>query len=93
MNFGTNVRVTLNQYNTNAVQLGAGVRFARDLESIAPSAAYLFAGVELGSFLLGINYDYNINDLVNERLGQGVLEFSVTFIGNYSNENTFCPTF
>lgn len=93
MNFGTNVRFALNQYNTNAALFGAGVRFARDLESIAPSAAYLFAGIELGSFLLGINYDYNINDLVNERLGQGVLEFSVTFIGNYSNENTFCPTF
>ena len=93
MNFGTNVRFALNRYNSNAAQFGAGLRLARDLESISPSAAYLFAGIELGNFLLGINYDYNINDLVNERLGQGVLEFSVTFIGEYSNENTFCPSF
>ena len=93
MNLGSNVRFALDRYNTKAAQFGLGLRLARDLESIAPSAAYLFAGVELGSFLLGVNYDYNLNDLVNERLGMGVLEFSVTFIGNYTNENSICPVF
>lgn len=93
MNFGTNVRFEINQYNSNAMHLGAGLRLARDLESVAPSAVYGFAGIELGSFLIGLSYDYNLNDLVNERLGQGVLEINFTYIGEYDNSSSFCPAF
>ena len=93
MNFGSNVRFSINRYNSNALQIGAGLRLARDIESITPSAVYMFAGLELGSFLLGISYDYNLEDLANERLGQGVIEVSITYIGEYVNNDMFCPTF
>jgi len=53
----------------------------------------VFAGFEIGKLLLGFSYDYNINDLANERIGQGVFEFSISFIGDYENSSSFCPQF
>ncbi len=93
MNFGTNVRLQINDHNTNAVQVGLGLRMAKDIEQLTASAMYLAAGVELGGFIIGLSYDFNLDDLTNERLGQGVMELNFTYIGEYDNSSTFCPTF
>jgi type IX secretion system PorP/SprF family membrane protein len=93
MNIGTNVRLEINDHNSNAVQFGLGLRMARDIEKLTPSAMYLAAGIELGNFIFGLSYDFNLDDLTNERLGQGVMEFNVTYIGEYDNTSSFCPTF
>ena len=92
-NIGSNVRFDLNKYETSALQLGAGLQFAQDLGNFKPASAYLFAGIEFGTVLLGLSYDMNLNDLANERDGQGVFEFSVTYIGAYENNAAFCPEF
>ncbi len=93
MNAGTNVRLEIADHNNNAVQFGAGLRMAKDIEKLTASAMYLAAGIELGGFIFGLTYDFNLDDLTNEQLGQGVMEFSVTFIGEYDNGTSFCPTF
>jgi len=93
MNLGTNIRLRINDHNTNAVQFGLGLRMAKDIEKLAASAMYLVAGIELGGFIVGLSYDFNLDDLTNERLGQGVMELSFTYVGEYDNSSTFCPTF
>lgn len=93
LNFGSTVRMDLNEYNTNALHLGAGMRLAKRLDSLQPSAMYGIVGFELSSFLIGLSYDLNLEDLSNERLGQNVFELTITFIGEYENASTFCPTF
>lgn len=92
-NVGANVRFDLNKYETSALQLGLGLQLAQDLGSITPASGYLFAGLELGSVLLGFSYDMNLDDLQNERDGQGIFEFSITYIGQYENISSFCPQF
>jgi hypothetical protein len=91
--FGSNVRFSINDHNNNAFHAGAGLRFAEELERIKPSSLLAITGIELGSFLLGMSYEYSLNDLSNDRLGQGIFELSITFIGEYENVNTFCPSF
>ncbi len=90
---GSTVRFIMSKYNSNALHLGAGVRFAKELEQLKPSSLMALTGIELGNFLLGFSYEYSIDDLSSDRLGQGILEFSLTFIGDYENANSFCPTF
>jgi type IX secretion system PorP/SprF family membrane protein len=91
--FMPSVRFGMNAHNNNAFHAGAGVRFAKELESLAPSSMMALAGFELGSFLLGLSYEYSFDDLANERLGQGIFELGITFIGDYENTDNFCPTF
>jgi len=93
MNLGSNLRLEITDHNSNALQVGLGLRMARDIEKLTPSAMYLAAGIELGNFMFGLSYDFNLDDLTNERLGQGVMEFNVTYIGEYDNSASFCPTF
>lgn len=91
--FGTNVRFTLNEHNNNAFHLGGGLRLAKALEALKPSSLMALTGIELGSFLLGMSYEYSLDDLSNDRLGQGIFELSFTFIGDYENFDNFCPSF
>jgi type IX secretion system PorP/SprF family membrane protein len=90
---GTHVRFTLNEHNNNALHLGGGLRLAKELESLKPSSLMALTGIELGNFLLGMSYEYSLDDLANNRLGQGIFELSFTFIGEYENFDTFCPSF
>ena len=93
INFGTNVKFAVNDHNSNAFHVGGGIRLARTLGSLEPSAFSILAGYELKNLLIGLTYDWNLDDLFNERAGQGVFELSITYIGEYENTSTFCPTF
>jgi len=90
---GTNVRFAINRHNNNALHVGTGLRLAQELESLKPSSVMALTGVELGSFLMGFSYEYSLDDLSNDRLGQGIFELSITFIGEYENSNSYCPSF
>ena len=90
---GAHLRFEINKHNNNAFNLGAGLRLAKELESLKPSSVMVLTGMELGSFLLGLSYEYSLDDLRSDRLGQGILELSATFIGEYENVNSFCPSF
>ncbi|HLF64519.1 MAG TPA: PorP/SprF family type IX secretion system membrane protein [Saprospiraceae bacterium] len=93
LQFGTHVRFAINNHNNNALHLGAGLRLAKELENLKPSSLMALTGIELGSFLLGLSYEYSLDDLANDRLGQGIFELSLTFIGEYENTSSFCPSF
>ncbi|MDX1478724.1 MAG: type IX secretion system membrane protein PorP/SprF, partial [Saprospiraceae bacterium] len=93
LNAGTLVRFDINNHNSNALHLGGALRLTEDQGSLAPSAFSFLTAIELSTFLIGLSYDLNLDDIFNERLGQTVFELSVTYIGEYENEATFCPTF
>ena len=90
---GANLRFSINKYNNNALHIGAGMRFAKDIQALKPSSVMALTGIELGSFMMGLSYEYSLDDLSNDLLGQGILEFTATFIGEYENANSFCPKF
>ena len=93
MNAGANVKFGISKYNTNALHLGAGLRLANDLGSIAPTALVLLGAMEMNSVVIGMSYDLNLDDLTMDREGQGVFELTITYIGNYENESALCPSF
>jgi type IX secretion system PorP/SprF family membrane protein len=90
---GAHARIDINKHSDNALNLGAGIRFAKELDQIKPASLMALTGIELGSFLMGFSYEYSLDDLASDRLGQGILEFSITFIGEYENTDNFCPKF
>ncbi len=90
---GMHVRFGINEYNNNALHIGGGMRMTKDLGNIAPSAVMLLTGIELGNFFIGLSYDYNVSSLSQGRIGRGVYEISISFVGEYENISTFCPTF
>jgi hypothetical protein len=51
-------------------------------------------GIEYNSFLFGFSYDAKMLSIAAGGRSQGALEFSVTYIGNYENDNSaLCPSF
>jgi hypothetical protein len=66
---------------------------AQKESGFGPAAAYVMTGFVLENLLIGFSYDFNLNDLVNERLGQNAFEISISYIGDYDNSDVFCPSF
>lgn len=93
LNLGGAFKFDLNLHNQNALQVGGGVRMAQKESGFGPVAAYVMTGFVLENLLIGLSYDFNLDDLVNERFGQNSFEISISYIGDYGNSDVFCPTF
>ena len=95
INAGSNLRIALNNYNGNALQVGGWARPVIDEGSqFRVDAAVLMFGLELGPVLFGLSYDANLEDLANYQQGQGSIEFSITYLGDYENDDSIiCPSF
>ena len=95
LNAGSNLRIALNNYNGNALQVGAWARPVVDEgNAMRVDAAVLMLGLELGSVLFGLSYDANLEDLAQYQQGQGSIEFSITYLGDYQNDDSvLCPSF
>lgn len=93
LNFGTQIKFDINDHNDNAMQFGGGVRMANEDGGLSFVAAYAQVGFVFENLLIGLSYDFNLDDLLNERFGQNALEISISYIGDYENDNGFCPIF
>ncbi len=95
INAGTNFRIALNNFNGNALTFGGWLRPVIDEgDEIRVDAAVIMLGFEFNSVLLGLSYDANLEDLATYRQGQGAFEFSITFLGDYENDDSIlCPSF
>ena len=94
MNAGTNFRVKINDYNSSAIHVGGWVRPVGNADdSYGIDAVIAMFGLELNSVLIGLSYDVNLTDLTTTQQGQGALEISVTYIGNFDDDSILCPKF
>jgi type IX secretion system PorP/SprF family membrane protein len=94
VNAGSNVRLLLDQSGTAALHVGTWARPVKNYDnSISLDAVVVLAGIEYNNILLGVSYDANLNDLRTDRRGQGALEISIAYLGNYDNETILCPKF
>ncbi|MFN4079901.1 MAG: PorP/SprF family type IX secretion system membrane protein [Saprospiraceae bacterium] len=92
INTGLNWRAALGQYGEQALHLGAWVRPVRAIDGFVVDAVIPMVGIELGSFLIGLSYDLNLNTLTNRRR-RSAFELSFTFLGEYDNDSILCPKF
>jgi type IX secretion system PorP/SprF family membrane protein len=92
VNTGTNLRFAMGQYGSTALHFGAWARPVRNSDGFGLDAVVALVGIELDNMLFGLSYDLNLKALqANQR--QGAFELSVTYLGNYNNEDIICPKF
>ena len=93
-NLGANLILEPGVDENFKLHLGGWFRMVRDFDrSIKPDAIGLLVGINIRDLLLGLSYDINIRDIINYPTGQGALEFSVSYFGDYESENDACPSF
>lgn len=90
---GSNFKYRLDDRGSRFLHLGPWLRGVKNIDGYRLESVILAVGFETNGLIIGASYDHNINDLTSDRVGLNALEVSVTYIGDYENENNFCPTF
>ena len=94
MNTGSNIRIKLNDYNSNSLHLGSWVRpVSNEQDEFALDAVIVLVGFEFNSVLFGLSYDVNIDSYRTFNRGQNAIEFSATYLGSFEDESILCPKF
>ncbi len=92
VNAGTNLRFAMGQYGATALHVGTWARPVRNSDGFGLDAVVALVGIELNNMIFGLSYDLNLKALqANQR--QSAFEVSVTYLGNYDNEEIICPKF
>ncbi len=94
LNLGTNFILEPARTDEFKFHLGSWLRIVQDFDdAIQLDAIGFMAGFGINDLLIGLSYDLNLRDLVNYRTGQGALEVSISYFGNYEVDGGACPTF
>ena len=90
---GSTIRYDLNTFNNSAVHAGMFARVASTEASFGLAHLVPFFGFEINNMLMGISYDVNMNDVLSNYQGIGVLEISVSYTGEVEEDSAWCPEF
>ena len=95
LNAGSNIRFGFGNGANAAVHIGGWARMTNNANApMTLDAIVGMVGVEYNSFLFGFSYDAKLLSIAAGGRSQGALEFSITYIGNYINDNSaLCPSF
>lgn len=94
LSLATLVKFDINNYDEQAVHIGAGIRMNQTPSSpLKPSSAYAIAAYEVKGLLIGLSHDFLLTSLAQEFPGKGAFELSISFTGFYDNDESICPTF
>lgn len=94
INAGTNVRISMSEYNGTALYIGGWARPVKfEDNSMQLDAIVALLGLEYNGMLIGLSYDINFSDLTTYQQGQGAFELSISYIGEYDSETILCPKF
>ncbi len=94
LNAGSNFRIQLSEDNRTALNLGIWARPVKTYQNKLELDALIGQlGFEYESLLFGFSYDANLSSYTTYKKGQGAFEISVTYIGNYDNDDKMCPSF
>ncbi|MEL6123549.1 MAG: PorP/SprF family type IX secretion system membrane protein, partial [Bacteroidota bacterium] len=88
---GSNLKYRFIDSNGVALHLGAWLRATDNLTTFQPTDVILSAAYELNGLLVGLSYDATLRTFTGSTLGQGIIEFSVAYVGEHDNEYEICP--
>ena len=78
---------------SKVLYLGAWTRLTNQLDQLGLESLTGFAGIKLGSVLMGLSYDSNLSGVAS-RFGQrGSIEFTLIVVGNTDADGIYCPEF
>lgn len=92
VNAGASMRFAMGQYGSTALNIGAWARQVRNDNGTGFDAVTALVGIELNSMIMGFSYDLNPGAL-KANLRQSAFELSITYRGNYDNDDIVCPKF
>lgn len=91
VNLGATFRYKLSRTAGQYLLFGPYIRGAKGLQGTSMEALILMAGIEMNNFIIGMSYDQNFSRLLNSRKSLSSFEISLIYIGEYHNEDHFCP--
>ncbi len=91
VNIGATFRYKLSKTAGQYLLFGPYVRGVKNYNNFGLESVIGMVGLEMNNFILGLSYDQNVNNLINSRRSLSSLEISLTYIGEYHNEDNFCP--
>ncbi|MDH3649340.1 MAG: PorP/SprF family type IX secretion system membrane protein [Saprospiraceae bacterium] len=94
LSVGSNFILEPNSTDQVKLHFGGWIRIVEDFdESFSPDVLGLMVGINLQELLIGLSYDLNLRDIIDYRTGQGALEVSISYFGNYDSDEGVCPSF
>lgn len=91
VNLGFTFRYKLSKTEGRYFLLGPYIRGVRNYDKFGLESVIAMAGFEMNNFIFGISYDQNLNGFLGGRKSLSSLELSVVYIGEYHNDDNFCP--
>lgn len=90
---GISYRKAFQKSNQSAFHTGISARTAKSESSLAVTDLGLQLGLELGNFMIGLNYDFGIADLTRYKSPTQSFELSLRLMGEYDNQYNLAPRF
>jgi type IX secretion system PorP/SprF family membrane protein len=92
-NVGTQFRYKINPQAGQYLTFGLYARGVKNFDNYGLESLIGLVGYERNNFLVGISYDQAITQLIRDRRSLPSLEISIIYIGEYHNDDNFCPQF
>jgi type IX secretion system PorP/SprF family membrane protein len=93
LNLGANIKYKADPQSAQYIHFGLHGRGVYNYDGFGLEAIIGMIGYERNNFILGISYDQALSKLINDRRSLSSLELSLIYIGDYHNEDSFCPQF
>lgn len=93
LNVGTNIRYKPDPQSAQYLHFGLHSRGVKNYNGYGFESLIGMVGYERNNFILGISYDQALSKLIRDRRSLSSLELSLIYIGEYHNEDNFCPQF
>jgi type IX secretion system PorP/SprF family membrane protein len=73
--------------------VGTSIRFSNKYDKLGSESLILAAGYDYKGLNIGFSYDHNLSDIFDYRNGLGTFELTLNYIGQFINDDLFCPKF
>lgn len=93
INAGTNLKFKFGEYGGRAFHVGTWARPVKNDTGLGLDALVLMTAFETGNVLVGVSYDLNLKAATKYGKRQGAFELTLTYLGEYENEEILCPKF
>lgn len=92
---GFNIRRIVNDVNNTSIHFGGSIRpILTHLKNPIIESAIFLLGIELNELLIGLSYDAGLSNSFTGIPGRrNAIEITLTYMGRYNNDDTFCPKF
>lgn len=91
LNAGFTFRYKLSKTEGRYFLIGPYLRGVKNYDNFGLESVIAMAGFEMNNFIFGFSYDQNLNGFLGGRKSLSSFELSLVYIGEYHNEDNFCP--